>query len=213
MKKLIITAIILATVTNSFAQFNFGIRGGMNLADYSNLTDSSKKADYYVGAIFSIQLGDLYTLQPEFTYSKQGTKLNGTYADLKSNKISVNYFSIDVANKFNIAKNVHFLIGPYFDIVMDKDIKYIHPTQDGYDYYYRYDTTGVDLGFIFGFGFDVTKNLTLEARYKQGFIGVIDNVENNNSDGSYYYDEDPHLNKVIQLGLTYKFDLVKSVKQ
>ena len=207
MKKLIITAIILATVTTSFAQFNFGLRGGMNLADYSNLNDSSKKADYYVGAIFSIQLGNLYTLQPEFTYSKQGTKLNGTHPDLKSNTLSVNYFSIDVANKFKIAKNAHFLIGPYFDIVMDKDIQYIRPAQDDYNYYYRYDTTGVDLGFIFGFGFDVTKNLTLEARYKQGFIGVIDNIENNNSDGSYYYDEDPHLNKVIQLGLTYKFDL------
>ena len=211
MKKLIITAIILATVTTTFAQFNFGLRGGMNLADYSNLEDSSKKADYYIGAIFAIQLGDLYTLQPEITYSKQGTKLNGTYSDLRSNTISVNYFSIDVANKFNVTKNAHFLIGPYLDIVMDKDIKYFRSSQDDYYYYNRYNTTGADLGFIVGFGFDVTQNLTLEARYKQGFVGVISNIENNLNEN--YYDEDPHLNKVIQLGLTYKFDLLKPTKK
>ena len=209
MKKLIITAIILATFSTTFAQFNFGLRGGMNLADYSNLEDSSKKADYYVGAIFSIQLGNLYTLQPEFTYSKQGTKLNGTYSDLRSNTISVNYFSIDIANKFKVAKNAHFIIGPYFDIVMDKDIKYAPPSQDDY-YYDRYYVTEADLGFMVGFGFDVTKNLTLEARYKQGFIGVIDEIERYYLDGTSYYDEDPHLNKVIQLGITYKFDLLKA---
>ena len=209
MKKLIITAIILATVSTTFAQFNFGLRGGMNLADYSNLEDSSKKSDYYVGIIFSIKTGNLYTLQPEFTYSKQGTKLNGTYTNLKSNTISVNYFSVDVANKFKIANNAHFIIGPYFDIVMDKDIKYTPQSQEDYYYYDSYYTTGVDLGFIVGFGFDVTKNLTLEARYKQGFIGVIDNIERNHTD-STYYDEDPHLNKVIQLGITYKFDLLKA---
>ncbi len=209
MKKIVLTAILLATASITFAQFNFGIRGGLNLSDYSNLDNSSKKTDYYVGAILSIKFGDFYTLQPEFTYSKQGTKLNGTQPYLASNTIGVNYFSVDVANKLAIGNNVHFIIGPYFDIVMDKDIKEIRNADS---YYNRYETTGVDLGFIFGLGFDVTKNLTIEARYKQGFIGVIDNLENNNTDASYYYDEDPHLNKVFQVGITYKFELMKSKK-
>lgn len=208
MKKLIIIAIVLASVTTSFAQINFGIRGGVNLADYSNLEDSSKKADYYIGGVLTMKFGDLYTLQPEFTYSKQGTKLNGNYPYLKSNTISVNYFSVSVANKFAIAKKAHFLIGPYFDIVMDKDIKTIRPDTTDYYYYDRFDTTGVDLGFMFGFGFEVAKNLTIEARYKQGFVGVISNLETGAED-SYYYDEDPHLNKVIQLGIIYNFDLMK----
>ena len=210
MKKIVLTAILLATASITFAQFNFGIRGGLNLSDYSNLDNSSKKTDYYVGAILSIKFGDFYTLQPEFTYSKQGTKLNGTQPYLASNTIGVNYFSVDVANKLAIGNNVHFIIGPYFDIVMDKDIKEIRNADDYY--YYRYETTGVDLGFIFGLGFDVTNNLTIEARYKQGFIGVIDYLENNNTDSSYYYDEDPHLNKVFQVGITYKFELMKSKK-
>jgi hypothetical protein len=212
MKKLFLTAILIATVTTTFAQINFGLRGGINLADYTNLEDSSLKADYYIGALLSIKTGSLYTLQPEFTYSKQGTKLNGTYADLQSNTISVNYFSLTVANKFSIANNAHFIIGPYFDIVMDRDIQYTRPIQDDYYYYDRYDTVGVDLGFFFGFGFDVTKNITLEARYKQGFIGIIDGVDRGSS-SEYYYDEDPHLNKVIQLGISYKFDLLKSEKK
>jgi len=207
MKKLFLTAIIIATVTTTFAQVNFGLRGGVNLADYTNLDDSNKKADYYIGALLSIKTGSLYTLQPEFTYSKQGTKLNGTYADLRSNTISVNYFSLAVANKFSIANKAHFIIGPYFDIVMDKDIQYIRSIDD-YSYYNRYDTVGVDLGFFFGFGFDVAKNLTLEARYKQGFVGIIDDIDRSSS-SDYYYDEDPHLSKVIQLGITYKFDLLK----
>ena len=206
MKKTLLTAIILATVTISFAQVNFGLRGGVNLANYANLEHSSKKADYYVGAMLSIKLGNVYTLQPEFTYSRQGTKLDkGVYTNFVSEKLNVSYLSIAIANKFSAANKVHFIIGPYFDIVMDKNVKFKNPDYSD-SYYYDYNNvTPVDLGVLFGLGFDVSDNLTFEARYKQGFIGVIDNFQT--GDSSYYSNGGSHLNKVFQLGLTYKFDL------
>ncbi len=207
MRKTILTAIIIAMTTVTFAQINFGLRAGANLADYSNIENSDKKVDFYFGALLSIKTGSLYTLQPEFTYSRQGTKLVGNYELFASNKISVNYFSLAVANKFNVANKVHFLIGPYFDIVMDKNINYATQDNNGYNYYDNIPP--VDLGVVFGFGFDATKNLTVEARYKQGFIGVVDRINNSENNGSYYGD-DRHTNKVIQLGITYKFDLLKS---
>lgn len=208
MKKSILTAIILTTVTSTFAQFNFGLRGGVNLANYSNLEKSSKKADYYVGAMLSIKLGDFYTLQPEFTYSRQGTKLDkGIYVNLNSDNLNVSYFSIAVANKFSAANKVHFIIGPYFDIVMDKNVRF--KQSDEY-YIYSDEVTPVDIGAMFGLGFDINKNLTFEARYKQGFIGAIDNLQ---TDDNSYYNDSSHLNKVFQFGITYKFDMLNSKKK
>lgn len=203
MKKIIFTILTVAILTTSYAQVNFGIRGGLNLSDYSNL-DSDKKTDLYFGVLLSIKLGDLYTLQPELIYSKEGVKLKGEYNRINSNTITANFFSLAMINKFSVANKAHIVVGPYFDIRMDENVDY---NNNNNNYYYDSATNGVDIGFIVGLGFDVTKNLTLEARFKQGFIDTfnVDRLDSNNR----YNNLNSHKNQVIQLGIAYKFNLRK----
>ncbi len=205
MKKIIFTIFTLAIITTSYAQVNFGLRGGLNLSDYSNL-ESDKKTDLYFGAFLSLKLGDLYTLQPELTYSKEGTKLNGNYDRLQSNTIKANFFSAAIINKFNIAKRAHVVIGPYLDIRMSENIDYRNFNDN--NYYYESVTNGADIGFIAGFGFDVTDSFTIEARYKQGFIDTFD-VNYLDGYNNRYNNYNSHLNQVIQVGIAYKFKLRK----
>jgi len=203
MKKILFTILTVAILTTSYAQVNFGVRGGLNLSDYSNL-NSDKKTDLYFGVLLSVKLGDLYTLQPEFTYSKEGTKLKGNYNRINSNTINADFFSVSVINKFNIANKVHVAFGPYFDIRMDESVDY---NSNNNNYYYDAATNAVDIGFIVGMGFDVTKSLTLDARFKYGFIDTfnVERLDSNNQYDTY----SPHKNQVIQLGISYKFNLKK----
>lgn len=205
MKKIIFTILTLAIITTSYAQVNFGLRGGLNLSDYSNL-ESDKKTDLYFGAFLSVKLGNLYTLQPELTYSKEGTKLKGIYGRLRSNTIEANFFSVAVINKFNVAKRAHVVIGPYLDIRMSENIEYAYIADD-YSYYESV-TNGADIGFIFGLGFDITDSFTIEARYKQGFIDTFD-LDYLDGYNNGYNNYNSHLNQVIQLGIAYKFKLRK----
>jgi len=188
MKKIILTSILLVFFTISYSQVNMGLRGGLNLSDYTN-TDSDKRADFYFGVVLSLKTGDLYTLQPEITYSRQGAKFENT--DLK-----VDYFSVSVVNKLYFNEDFHFMVGPYFDILLEDNYSY-EPPQDDY-YYYDDFITPVDIGFVVGLGYDVADNFTIDARLKYGFIDVID------------YSNNKSANRVYQIGATYKFDLKKS---
>lgn len=204
MKKILFTILTITILTTSYAQVNFGIRGGLNLSDYSHL-DSDKKTDFYFGVLLSVKLGDLYTLQPEFTYSKEGTKLNGNYNRINSNTIDAAFFSASVINKFNVVDRVHIAFGPYFDIRMDEYVDYNNRNDN--NYYYDSATNAVDIGFIIGMGYDITESLTLDARFKYGFIDTF-NVERLDSN-SQYYDYSSHKNQVIQIGISYKFNVKK----
>ncbi len=206
MKKIFLTIVTLTVLTTSYAQVNFGLRGGLNLSDYSNL-QSDKKTDLYFGALLSVKLGDLYTLQPELTYSKEGTKLKGNYDKIKSNTISADFFSVAIINKFNVADRAHILFGPYLDIRMSENVDFINNDNNNYYNYYESVTNAVDIGFIGGIGFEVSKSLTIEARFKQGFIDTFDlgRVDASNQ----YYNYNSHKNQVIQLGIAYKFNLKK----
>ena len=92
------------------------------------------------------------------------------------------------------------MIGPFFDIKIYEG--WYDRYEDHEDYYednpedlLRY----VDTGIVGGLGFNIIPNLTIEARYKQGFIDMYE----------WWYDgptNEIHLNQTFQLGLSYKFD-------
>lgn len=53
----------------------------------------------------------------------------------------------------------------------------------------------VDLAFQFGLGYNINKNIGIEARIKKGIVPVIDRSENDQT------------NVVFQFGLNYTFDV------
>ncbi|MCS3867127.1 hypothetical protein J3D55_000043 [Chryseobacterium ginsenosidimutans] len=84
-------------------------------------------------------------------------------------------------NKFYF-KNFNVLVGPTIDIAVEKDF------DASYDF---------DLGITAGAGYDITPNLGVEARVKQGFLHTINNYQGK------------HANIVFQAGLYYTFNLKK----
>jgi hypothetical protein len=198
MKKTIIAAVLCFfayTQSNAQVTFSPGLRGGANFShftkgsgtsyDYysgtstSSRIDFTSKTDFYVGFFGALHLTKYYTLQPEIDYSRQGATLKsgGT-----TQKYDVSYLSIAVINKFTFTDKFNVHVGPTIDFKTDNSIN-IDPDSD------------VDLAFVLGAGYNVTKNFGLEARIKKGVIPVIDLSSAN------------HSNVVFSLGATYTFDL------
>lgn len=207
MKKNLLLIIVLITASFSAeAQVTIspGIRGGLNLSRLTDIENNQAKSDFYVGGLVAIKFNKYFTLQPEISYSRQGTK--GTYSEyvdfnsgnsyyqLYDTTYDLNYLSFDAIAKFNFnGGGFHILAGPYFDIKTDDNF-----TFSG-------DLVDFDMGIIGGVGYSLPNGLTFEARVKQGFVdiygfeGFIDDYNENG-----YYD-DIILNQVFQLGVSYTF--------
>lgn len=203
MKNKLLT-ILLFVISISFSQTKIGLRTGINLSDYTNI-DTEKRTNFYAGIIVPIKLSNLYTLQPEVNYTKQGAiyNLNTTEKyDLFSD-----YISLAVANKFNIYKKVNLIIEPYLAIRLNSNYSSTY-SDSGWiisSNYTRKLYSGGDIGIGFGLEYNLTNNLSLETRYKNGFTDIID-LE--------YFDRDindqQNSTQVFQLGITYKFNLKKT---
>src|ERR1700712_4877948 len=77
MKKLTVIAFVLFIgIVSSNAQVTVspGLRGGLTLSSLSNIDDNGMKSDFYVGGLVDIKFNKYFTLQPELTYSRQGSE-------------------------------------------------------------------------------------------------------------------------------------------
>ena len=222
MKKILFAIIALVGFAEAQSQVTFrpGLRAGANFSHFTkgdelryydssfyngdNNVEFKSKTDFYVGFYGALRLTRYYTLQPEITYSRQGSKFETRelYYDSfdtanyynKSGQIDVSYLSIAVINKFTFSDRFYVQVGPTIDFVVEKNGPPLNPNNDNY-YYYDSDPTDVDLAFVAGLGFNFTKNLGIEARVKKGVIPVIDTSN------------DSHTNVVFSVGATYTFDL------
>lgn len=199
MKTTLFAAIVVffsVQILQAQASFKPGLRGGLNISKLTQ-TESSFKADFYIGGYGALKLGKLYTLQPEITYTNQGGnnieiqnynhETNQT--TVKNESITISYVSVGIINKFNFNDQVNFHLGPLFDIQTGRNI---------------YSNSEVDLAFTAGLGYNVTNNLAVEGRIKKGLIDVLDSFYTSSNSpfmGSY------NTNFLFQLGLSYTFDI------
>nr|WP_294934973.1 outer membrane beta-barrel protein [uncultured Flavobacterium sp.] len=201
MKKSIIAALLFFGMAQINAQVTFkpGIKAGLNFSHFTQ-TDNpnekfSSKTDFYAGAFGELKLSKFYILQPELTYSRQGSKYEYVDANnVRHNEtLDISYLSLAVANKFTF-NGFNFHVGPTIDIKINDMSKQLNATYND-DYYYYDDYSGIDFAFFAGVGYNFTKNLGIEARIKKGIIPV-------NSDWDY-------TNVVYQVGMSYAFDVKK----
>lgn len=224
MKKILIVAVFaLIGISNAEAQVTFkpGIRAGANFSHFTKgdsdfyyedfsydpyynnerRVEFESKTDFYVGFYGALKLTKYYTLQPEVTYSRQGSKFQ--YNDViynnemeygnsirRSGQLDVSYLSIAVVNKFTFNEKFNIHIGPTLDFVVDKSTNFGNSYSS-----YRDVDADVDLAFTAGIGYNFTKNIGLEARVKKGIIPVLD------------FSDSSHTNVVFSVGATYTFNL------
>ena len=198
MKKSIFVALICLlgfSQTEAQVKFRPGVKAGLNFARFTQTDNPNERytsiTDFYAGVFGAIEMSKVYTMQPELTYTRQGSGVE--YVDQNNiryeDKINVSYISFALANKFTFDKiNVH--VGPTFDIRVNDSGKELGAFEDDYYYDSDYDND-VDLAFFIGAGYEITKNLGIEARVKKGIVPV-------NGD----WDSE---NLVFQTGINYKF--------
>jgi len=202
MRKITTIALILFIgILTSQAQVTVspGLRGGLNLSKLSNIDDNGLKSGFYAGGFVAIKFNKYFTLQPEITYSQQGSE-GRYYTDQNPDfgtpaKYELNYLSLDAVAKFHFGgQGFHILAGPSADF----------KTSDNFG---RYNFNPIDFDFsvIAGIGYSLPNGLTFEARFKQGLIDIYgyDGLDYDDNDNYYY--EDLILNQVFQIGISYTF--------
>lgn len=198
MYKNLITAFLVLCAfpkVNAQTSFNPGLRGGLSLSTISE-TKSSYKTDFYVGAFGEINITKKYALQPEITYSRQGSDNVGYYFDnaepktVKYRDLQLGYLSFTLLNKFTFGPGIQIQFGPAVDVLVN----------DNLDKVEMYN----DLSLISGIAYRLPSGLTFEARLKKGLLDVFDSSYYNDVN-DYYLFGSYNTNVNIQLGISYAF--------
>lgn len=208
MKKVLIVAVLLVSaLSNAQVSFKPGVKAG-----FSSSTITGYGADYrnnfYLGAFGNLALGKVYNMQFEMLYLRQGAEnlqvtaysYDGTNRLIKPTNVPLDYLSLNLINKFNFNK-FNMQIGPGIDFkVSEEQIPtYAEGTGVYYDNQVYSINAGVDLTFNIGLGYNITPQLGVEARMRQGIIEPIyANLAN--------YSSQSHLNRSFQVGVTYTFN-------
>lgn len=200
LKKIVSLLLVCFALVETQAQVNFktGFRAGLNLSTISEM-HADYRADFYSGAFTEINLTKRYALQPEITYSRQGSdNVARNYFDevTKTNKIErrdlkLDYLSLSLINKFTFGPGIQIQFGPSLDILLYDNLA-VRKTRN-------------DLAFITGVAYRLPSGLTFEARFKKGFLDILDSDYYTNNSNNYYWFGEYNTNVNFQLGVSYAF--------
>jgi len=218
MKKRIIIALAFFAFTAVQAQVSVkpGIRAGVNFSKFTS-ADTQLKPNFYVGGTLGIKFTKVYTLQPELSYSRQGANVTeyyqsstdgfdpAFYVSQRKTKYELNYLTLGIINKFTFGKGFQVAVGPSLDFKVSDNFAGNNSNRP----------IDFDLSLVAGIGYAFSNGITIEARLKQGLVDIFGyEVYNDYNDYDYDYQNDNYysynqavLNQVIQLGVSYSFDL------
>jgi hypothetical protein len=197
MKKIIAIAfVLLVNMTNAQVTFKPGLRAGAAFSTFSQ-THSTYKSDLYIGGFGEIKMSKVYTLQPEITFTQQGSDNVKTFIDNNGTStvaykdLEIDYLSFAMINKFTLDGGFQFQFGPTLDFRVQDNL--VHQNSD------------VDLAFISGIAYRLPSGLTFEARFKKGLIDVLDSDFYGSNGNTDYWFGDYNTNVSFQLGISYPF--------
>jgi hypothetical protein len=187
-KVLIGLTLLIATTEVATAQHvEFGIKGGLNLAKFSNENGSSYKMNPSInlGGLAHIHITKSFAIQPELVYSGQGTKFN---SDNKDYRYSLGYINVPVLFQLMTASRVRFETGPQLGMLVSAKAKSEGSTVD-----IKQNFNSTDVAWAFGIGYISPAKFGFDLRYN---LGLTDITKSNTSDIK---------NSVIQAGVFYQF--------
>lgn len=184
MKKILLTAAaaVMCIASVSAQGFDWGFKGGLNLATVTKIDNANMKPTFYVGAFANFNvIDDILDIQPEVLYSRQGFKDGDLYARL-------NYINIPILAKLHLIDNLTLDLGPQFGIMLNSKAKAkINGTT------IKSDIDGMknfDVSFAMGLSYRIIPALDVNTRYNLGLTKLND-------------DWDKAKNGVVQIGVGY----------
>lgn len=203
-KKLFLAIVAFFALQQIQAQFSFkpGLRGGFSFSTISE-THSNYKPSFYIGGFGELNIKKHYALQPEITYTRQGSEdVTRNYTDANSGierterrDLQIDYLSFALINKFTFGPGLQIQFGPALDVLADDNLA-------------RRKTYN-DLAFITGLAYKLSSNLTIEARLKKGLFDVLDSDYYHSDRNDYYFFGDYNTNVNFQIGISYSFSVKK----
>ncbi len=205
MKKLFIAAFALLIAGNVNAQGpSFGVKGGISFANIIKTDDSNFKTDYNTGynagVFVAVPIIGSLAFQPELMFSQKGYKSeragilgSGTLTQTTS------WIDIPILAKISPVSGFSIYLGPQVSFLTKTNTKYEGDFTSAQQTKHENDADKFKksiVGGVLGAGFNVGKNLSVNARYALDF-------QKNNEDGT---NETPAFkNQVWQAGLALGF--------
>jgi len=208
MKRIIsIVAIMAFVFTASFAQVNYGVKGGLSFysaeASEEGISfDYDAKLGLGLGGFVRLDLSEKFQLQPELMYLQKNAELEGSMSVYSwKSKIKLDYLSIPIMAKYYITEGLNIYAGPQIEFLLsakdeweENDDGDISSGEDDI----KKDLKGMNFGLGFGAGYELANGLGFEARY------VIDLTDQNDSSDIDMKDAEIKT-KGFYFGLTYAF--------
>ena len=189
MRKVLIGLTLLIATTGAVTaqHVEYGVKGGLNLAKFSNEngTDYKMNPSVNLGVLAHIHINKSFAIQPELVYSGQGTKFNSENTDFR---YSLGYINIPVLFQLMTASGFRFETGPQLGMLVSAKAK---SGGDSHDIKQNFNST--DLAWAFGIGYISASKFGFDLRYN---LGLTDITKSNTSDIK---------NSVVQAGVFYQF--------
>lgn len=205
MKRIILTvAAVFAFGFANAQDAKFGVKGGLNLANFEGDTDGldmKSKAGFHVGGFVAIKLSDKFTLQPEVLYSTQGAKADNIQQDINGTiytadvDFNLDYVNVPLMVKYYAAEKFNIEFGPQVGFLTAAKVKAtINGNSAEQDVKDQFES--VDFGVNVGAGYDFTEKLSAGLRYNLGLSNIAKTEPG---------DDSKLKNAVFSVSLGYKF--------
>lgn len=227
MKKILITMMALVVATGAFAQLNFGVKVGGNLATISGMTSEdngldfgdlakvtpsqSMKVGFNVGAWAEYMVMPMLGVQVELNYSLQGvnTKVETSSsllgaASTTDTSYGAGYVNVPILAKAHFA-NIAAYVGPQLGFATGFNYTSTVTTDDKateYEPEAVEDYSGFDFSLVVGAQYKLTANIGVDARYNIGLTNVFPTLKNDEGEVTR---EGFGKQGVLQIGVFYQF--------
>lgn len=198
MQRIILFITFFFSFVISYAQIQFGLKGGLNLANvrYINTDNSKARVGWNAGALAEIPVQDNLLIRPELQYSSKGFGFSARGTN-SAGSVRLNYIAVPVLFGYRFNTKSEILLGPELGFLSKAVSKSSGISNDMTNSFRHFDV-GFDLGLAYNF----TKVLGAEVRYNYGFKDLV-NVVYINDNGDISGQGKNGANSVLQVGLFY----------
>lgn len=175
MKKIsfLILAMLMVVGVKAQTDVTIGPKGGFNLTNISHVNDSRNKLSFHAGGFAEFRFTELFALQPELIYSRQGLRMKKDDSGWKS-RYRVNYLNLPVMAKFYVLDGLSVEVGPQFGVALNGKVK---AKKDDTTVKRKIDNLNhFDMSLGVGASYKLDMGLVVSARYNFGLTNVISDI-------------------------------------
>ena len=167
--KLFFLAAFLIFSSAAMAQFNIGVKGGVNI---TKVDDKAFRDEftygYHLGGFAEVGLGKRLKIQPEVLWNQFNTRKDTAFRNVTNNllnfdnydDVKLNYLSIPILLSYKLGNVLYLQAGPQFGILLNQDNTLLENGKEAF--------SKGDFSMLGGVQLNVSK-LRLSGRY---FVGL-----------------------------------------